>query len=63
MISVIGKILGAAVLQLLIILAMILLVSLAVWWLVPAAFPAAALSFPNAVALTGLLYLVKAVFK
>jgi hypothetical protein len=60
--NLIAKTFGAMILQLLILAAAILVVALNLWWLVPAAFPAADISFGEALALAGLLYLGKAIY-
>ena len=54
--------LGGFALQLLLMAVTIIVVALALWLLVPAAFPALGFGFLNAIGLAGVLYIVKAVF-
>jgi uncharacterized membrane protein (DUF485 family) len=60
--NLIGKTLGALALSIVMVAAMLLLVGLAIWLLVPVAFPAVDLTYPRALGVAGLLYLVKAIY-
>lgn len=58
----IAKMLGALALQLLLLCLIFFVITLALWFLMPAAFPALHFGLPNAIALTGLTFLAKAFF-
>lgn len=55
--------LGGFALKLLWIVLTVLIVALFLWKLLPAAFPLPGFDYSAALALTGVLYLVKAIFK
>jgi hypothetical protein len=58
----IAKMLGALLLQFLLLAVIFIIITVALWFLMPAAFPALHFGLPNAVALTGLTFLAKAFF-
>ena len=59
--NLIAKTFGALALSILALAAVVVIVALALWLLVPAALPVS-ITFGQALALSGLLYVVKAVF-
>lgn len=60
--KIMAKTLGALALQILLMAIVIMVVALVLWLLVPAAFPALGFGFTNAVNLSGLLFVAKAIF-
>jgi hypothetical protein len=61
-VKLIGKVLGALLLQFLLLAVIFFVITVALWFLMPAAFPALHFGLPNAVALAGLTFLAKAFF-